>query len=173
MPDPQARCQTWPWPETLDQELLRFLGSRLNCRETAADLAQETFLRLHRYAREKPPENPRALAFRIAENLAIDHQRRTSFRERYHAEVDDELLTETVPCSEAGPEQTAMTAQRFEQLRQALEELPGPQREVFLLHSLEGLSYAEIAGRLNISKSLVGRHLAKVLAYCAERVGPD
>lgn len=173
MPDPEIQCDALSWPETLDRDLFRFLTGRVNCRETAADLTQETFLRLHESSLRNPPPNLRALAFRIAENLAIDHQRKTSFRRRYHAEVEDELVAETVPSFEAGPEQTAMTAQRFDRLQSALAELPEPHRAVFLLHSLEGLSYSEIAVRLNISKSLVGKHLAKALSHCARRVGLD
>lgn len=161
------------WPDALLQELLRFLTLRLNCRETAADLAQETFLRLHKFALENPPDNPRALAFRIAENLAIDHQRKTSFRRRFHAEVEEDSVADCVPCPHPGPEQTAMAKQRFDQLRQALDELPEPCRSVFLLHSIEGLSYSQIAARLNISKSMVGRHLAKALLHCTQRVDPD
>lgn len=53
--------------------LYRMTGSR----ETADDLAQETFLRAYQaFGRSDPEGNPRAWVFRIATNLAISHHRR-------------------------------------------------------------------------------------------------
>ena len=118
-----AQSDTLPWSESLGQDLLRFLSFRLNCRETAAELAQETFLRLHKSSLERPPENPRALAFRIADNLAIDHLRKTTLRNRHHADVAEDVLNETIPCPNPGPERILMGEQRFAQLQTALGEL--------------------------------------------------
>jgi RNA polymerase sigma-70 factor (ECF subfamily) len=36
-------------------------------------------------------------------------------------------------------------------LRKAIEQLPGGQREVFMLHDVEGFTHAEIAGRLGVT----------------------
>lgn len=58
--------------ESLAENLLHFLTSRLKCHETAADLTHETYLRLDRKIKQSPPDDARALAFRIALNLAID-----------------------------------------------------------------------------------------------------
>ena len=63
-----------------------------------------------------------------------------------------------------------MGEQRFARLQTALGELPEDCRTVFLLHGVEELSYAQIAARLGMSKSMVGKHLAKALLHCSKRV---
>jgi RNA polymerase sigma factor (sigma-70 family) len=159
------------WSEPLAKDLLRFLTGRLKCRETAADLTHETYLRLHRICRESPPDDARALAFHIAVNLAIDYQRKAAVRNRYGAEIDADTLHDTLAAKDsANPEQILMSKQRFGRLQQALDELPANCRTAFVLHSVEGLGYTEIAARMGISKSMVGKHLAKAMAHCAERL---
>jgi len=59
------------------QELLRFLTRRTGDAERAADLAQDTFVRLSAMpAGNVDIENPRAFVYRVAGNLAIDAMRR-------------------------------------------------------------------------------------------------
>jgi DNA-directed RNA polymerase specialized sigma24 family protein len=41
---------------------------------------------------------------------------------------------------------------------------------VFLLHKFEGLSHADIATRLGISKNMVEKHIIKALAHCRDRL---
>jgi len=60
------------WSEALGDELLNFLAMRLKCKEIAAEITQETFLRIHQNITTNPPNNARALAYRIAINLAND-----------------------------------------------------------------------------------------------------
>jgi len=159
------------WSEPLAKDLLRFLTGRLKCRETAADLTHETYLRLHRLCRDSPPDDARALAFHIAVNLAVDYQRKTAVRNRFGAEIDADTLHDTLAGHDsANPERILISKQRFGRLQQALDELPANCRTAFVLHSVEGLGYTEIAERMGISKSMVGKHLAKAMAHCAERL---
>lgn len=153
-------------PDSLGRDLQRFLAARLRCRETAADLAQETLLRLHLCAQRDLLENPRAMAFRIAQHLLIDHQRKTVVRRRYDSGEDLEAVAETAACPRPGPEEAAQEQQRLERLALIVAELPPDCRTAFLLHGVEGLSYAEIAERLGISKSMVGKHLARAILHC-------
>jgi RNA polymerase sigma-70 factor (ECF subfamily) len=55
----------------------RYLYRMTGSRETADDLAQETFLKAYQaFGRNEPERNPRAWIFRIATNVAISHHRR-------------------------------------------------------------------------------------------------
>ena len=63
-------------------ELRSFLHRQLRNPETAADLTQETYLRLLRQPPRKPVLNLRGFIFKIARNLAIDHARSRQTRER-------------------------------------------------------------------------------------------
>src|SRR5262245_43239548 len=66
--------------------LIRFIASRVGCRATAEDIAQETFMRFNG-VHWAALSNPRAFLFRIAANLVSNHK--TQARRR--AELDDEV----------------------------------------------------------------------------------
>ena len=55
-------------------------------------------------------------------------------------------------------------------LRRAFVKLPAVTREVFRLHWIEGLTYAEIAARLGLTAEAVERHVADALYELARRV---
>jgi RNA polymerase sigma factor (sigma-70 family) len=158
------------WTQALAEELLRFLTGRIRCPEAAADLTQETFLRFHQFIQTSPPNNARALAYRIAVNLANDYQRKIKVRETYNADTDFTTLEDVHPSALPGPEQVVMAQQQLECLQDALDELTEECRTAFQLHSLHGLTYPEIAAQLGISRSLVGRHLVKALAHSKQRL---
>ena len=154
------------WTEALSEELRRFLTGRMKCPELAADLTQETFLRFRQFAEHTPPDNARALAYRIALNLAIDYQRKTSLENRYLSDDNDDL--DNIPGIHDQPERAISAQQRLQRLQTALAELPLDCRTVFLLHGIEGLKYAEIAERLGISVSMVNRHLSRAILHCRQ-----
>jgi RNA polymerase sigma factor (sigma-70 family) len=158
------------WNDSLAEELLRFLSGRLKCQETAADLTQETFLRFQQYVKDCPPDNARALAYRIAVNLATDYQRKIKLRNSLTVALDSEVSLDHFASAAPGPEQIVSANQRLLQLNAALDGLSAICRTVFLLHGLEGLTYAQIAARLGISESMVYKHLSKAMAHCAMQV---
>lgn len=166
------------WPESPQRSLLetfrlcggelqRFLARRLGCPDTAADLVQETFVRLAQLPPAQQPDNPRAFLFRVAANLAVDHQRRLRYVARY--EVWDEAGIETAderPSAEA----EVLSKEQVGRLHRAIAELPPKCRDVFILHKFHHLSYADVAKRLGITKSTVVKHMIKALDYCRRRV---
>lgn len=77
------------------EELMRRLLGMMKCRETVADLVQDTYLRLLHIADTQAVEQPRALLHRIAANLAFDHLR----RDKHPAHAADRLdVALAVPC---------------------------------------------------------------------------
>ncbi|NOU20308.1 MAG: RNA polymerase sigma factor [Methyloglobulus sp.] len=159
------------WNEVLAEDLLRFLTGRIKCQEAAADLAQETFLRFHQFIQATPPNYARALAFSIAVNLATDYQRKAKVRSNHMVESDQNLLTETHASTAPGPEQIAISQQRLKQFHDALDELPTNYRSAFLLHNIDGLTYAEVAACLGVAESTVYKYLAKTIIHCRNRLG--
>jgi RNA polymerase sigma factor (sigma-70 family) len=158
------------WNDSLSEELLRFLSGRLKCQEAAADLTQETFLRFHQYVKENPPDNARALAYRIAVNLATDYQRKIKLRNSLTVTLDSDAGPDHFASAAPGPEQMMAANQRLLQLNAALNGLSSNCRTAFLLHGLEGLTYAQIAIHMGISESMVYKHLTKAMAHCAKHV---
>lgn len=146
--------------EQHDEEVRRVLTRRLGCVEAAADILQETYRRLAHRDLWRDADNPRALMYRIALNLATDHERRLKTQGSYLCdEVDPELLDSPA----ADPAVIAESRERLERLGRAVEGLPPRCRQVFLLRKIEDLSHAEIADRLGLSRSSVEKHLRNAL----------
>jgi RNA polymerase sigma factor (sigma-70 family) len=158
------------WSEALAEELLNFLTKRLKCPEVAAEITHETFLRIHEHVESNPPNNARAMAYRIAINLANDYQRKIKVRSRFNGEMEPDFSADSYPSGMPGPEQIVMAQQRLEALQVALDELDIECRTAFLLQSIDGLTHHKIAEMLGISRIKVYRHLVKALAHLALRV---
>lgn len=168
MPFPLTDSLSAPWIDGLMRDLLRFFRRRVRCPDTAADLAQETQLRVWLRSREGQIDNPRAFAFRVAENLVVDHCRRQAIRE-ICIPLEDEH-TDTVAACDPAPEYSLEQKQRLNRLNEALSELPEKCRSAFLLNRLEGLSHKAIAARLGVSESMVAKYLAQAMRHCRSRV---
>lgn len=143
-------------------DLRAYLSRRVACRETACELAQETFLRVISADLGRTIRNPRALLFRIAKNLAIDHYRANA---PLHGKCDDIAECESLPCGQPLPEQVVFGRQMLERLCRAIEALPPQCRKIFLLHKFEGQSHAEIASGHGITRNAVEKHLVRALVH--------
>lgn len=142
------------------EELMRRLVSMVKSHETAADLVQDTYLRLLRLGEQHVVEQPRALLHRIASNLAIDHLR----KEKHAVQALDGLdAAMAVPSRAPSPEREVIGKQQFQTFLRAIEDLPPRTREAFLLCRVYGYSYQEIATRMNISESGVEKLLMRAL----------
>jgi RNA polymerase sigma-70 factor (ECF subfamily) len=146
-------------------ELTRRLYRMVRCDQVAADLAQETYVRLVHLARTSAIPYPRALLHRTATNLAIDHLRKRKVRSLHEV---GEVPSEDIPSPMPSAEVELIARQQFERLRQAVATLPPKCRRVFLLHKAKHLPYAHIAARLSISVSTVEKHMCKALAHCRD-----
>jgi len=149
------------------EDLQRYFQRRLASREIAADLTQETFLRLLRSGQVPELRQPRAFLFHAASNLLADHYRQAAGRSL--KDISDAEWAEH-PDPSPSPEATVLSREEFEILQQAIAGLPPRGREVLTLHKFDGLSYSEIAERLGISKNTVIVHMVRALATCRARI---
>lgn len=143
--------------------LVRWLARLVRCEETAADLAQESYLRVAGAAGEQLITHPRAFLFRTARNLALDHLRKMRTRSGRTEPLDEAV---DLPSPQPSAERALLDRQRVVLFRQALETLPPRCREVFLLHRVHHCTYGEIAHRLGISESAVEKHIMRALSHC-------
>lgn len=144
-------------------ELLRFLTRQVKCVELAADLRQETWLRFVR-SEQGEVGNLRALLYRIARNLIIDHRRQQDARPPQET-VDGEYA-----CAQPGPEEAASGSERLAQLQVVMQGLPPHLRQALLWNRLDGLTQREIGERLGVSESMAGRYILKALEYCQQHM---
>ncbi len=148
----------------------RVLFRMVKCEETAAEIAQEAFVKLLRYEPKGPIQNPRAFLFRIALNAARDRLGRERTRARF---TDDGTDIETLETMEADAETTVMARERLRILGDEIDRLPPRCREVFLLSRIEGLTNPEISNRLGISRNMVEKHIIKALVRCRRALKQD
>jgi len=132
--------------------LCRFLECLLGGRVAMAqDLAQESFLQLHRTAwGTLPVGEARFWLYRVARNLAINEFRKSNTRYRLFDRVVEVMSPRT-----RNPEQEYETQERKELVLDMLRTLPEDQRVALLLREQEQLSYREISEVLNASESKV------------------
>jgi RNA polymerase sigma-70 factor (ECF subfamily) len=134
--------------------LIRLTGSR----DDAADLLQETFIRVYdKRSQIDPRGNFKNWLYRIATNLAYDYFRRKK-RENL-VSIDDENLSETI---EAELSYTSLGQEiAVIDLENALIGINPHYKNILLLYYKEGFRYEEIAKILNSPLNTVKTHLRR------------
>jgi RNA polymerase sigma factor (sigma-70 family) len=136
----------------------------------AEDILQDVFYELlQAYRMTKPIEHVTAWLFRVTRNRITDMFRRkrpSSLNDPVFGQNDDEplLLEELLPSPEAGPDAAYVNNLLLDALEEAIEELPASQREVFLAHEVEGVSFKQLSAETGLSiNTLLSRKRYAVL----------
>jgi RNA polymerase sigma factor (sigma-70 family) len=160
--------------ETLDREqgrLRQFIRNRVPDPGDAEDIFQDVFYELvDAYRLMKPIEQVGAWLFRVARNRITD-----LFRSKRPSVLgNDSMLAmedgeahrweDLLPSAEEGPEAAYTRSVLLEELDAALEELPEEQRDVFVAHEIEGLSFKELSDATGVGiNTLLSRKRYAVL----------
>lgn len=155
-------------------ELLRFFAMRLGSPAAAEDLVQDIYVRIVSGTIGEVI-NPGAYLYRLGSNLMLDRikkQRRaaardTAWRQHAHPGAGAETVAELSPADEA-----LAARQRLAKLIEAVQGLPPQRQRAFRLHKLEGLSHAETAAAMGVSRSAVEKHVSNALRVLLDKVGP-
>ncbi len=131
-------------------------------RDLAWDVAQEAFVRVHKHLAEFKGDSAfTTWLYRIATHLAIDAVRRE--RQSAKEDIDDvreshlESGGEGILATALGndPHESAVRKELMGKIVEALNQLPEKHRTILVLREVEGLSYEELAQRLEIHKGTV------------------
>jgi RNA polymerase sigma factor (sigma-70 family) len=140
--------------------LRRFIGRRVPNEADVEDLLQEVFFELlSAYRLMEPVHRWSAWMFQVARNRIVDLFRRRRLQSLESDPVaisgagETLLLEDVLPSPDAGPAEAYARRVLLEELEEALAELPAEQREVFLAHEVEGLSFKEIAARTGVREN--------------------
>jgi RNA polymerase sigma-70 factor, ECF subfamily len=145
--------------------LCRFLECLLGERAAAQDIAQESFLRLHRFGLYRlSPDEARFWLFRVARNLALNEMQKQRTRSRLSAEAAAAFGDQT-----PDPEGAFLRAESNQLVRDLLGHLPERQRTALLLREQEEMSYREIARVLGISEGNVKTDIFRARRLLRER----
>ncbi len=162
--DPEAFA---PIVERYQRRLFGYFLGLVHDPSSAADLAQETFVRAYRAApRYRESGRFEAWLFRIAANLVRSDRRRAA-RRGPHLSLDDAaggsadglalVAGEAMRrrAAEPSPDESTWRAEVREALERALPRVPFVFRQAVLLRDLEGWSYREIAEMLGVEEGTV------------------
>lgn len=138
--------------DALAPRLWRYALRRTRSRSAAEDVVQQTFLQLHA-SRDRFARGAAVLpwAYAIARRLVLDASRR-EVREPLQAGDDDGL---EAPSPAPRADDALVLAEQDRAARRDLERLPPAMREPFQLVKLDGLSVAEAAEVLGITRGMV------------------
>jgi RNA polymerase sigma factor (sigma-70 family) len=157
-------------------KLGNFIRRRVADQTDADDILQDVFYEFTQaYRLPEPIEQVSAWLFRVARNRIIDR-----FRKKKEVALDDMAgadedgddyrLDLMLPSLDAGPEAAYTRSVLLEELQLALDELPDNQREVFIAHELDGISFKEMAAQTGLSiNTLLARKRYAVL-YLRQRL---
>jgi len=140
--------------------LRSFIRRRVPNEADVEDLLQEVFFEvLEAYRLMEPVQRWSAWMFRVARNRIVDRFRRKRLASlssdpiAVSEEGEPLLLEDILPTPDAGPAEAYARKVLLAELEEALAELPAEQREVFLAHEVEGLSFKEIAKRTGVGEN--------------------
>ncbi|MYM23946.1 sigma-70 family RNA polymerase sigma factor [Duganella sp. FT135W] len=157
--------------------LWNFIRRRVADQTDADDILQDVFYEFTQaYRLPDPIEQASAWLFRVARNRIIDRFRKKKevaledLASSHNDEDDDCRLDLMLPSPDDGPEAAYTRAMLLEELQHALEALPANQREVFIAHELDGISFKEMAAQTGVSiNTLLARKRYAVL-YLRQRL---
>lgn len=138
-----------------------WLRARLGNSADAADVAQDTFMRLLQRTGQLDLQAPRAFLRTIARGLVIDLWRREELHRAYL-----ETVALLPPAEVPSPEARELLLELLEAIAQLLDGLKPKVRQAFLLAQCEGMPYQQIAEALGVSLRSVERYIADALYHC-------
>jgi RNA polymerase sigma factor (sigma-70 family) len=149
------------------QTLRRFLARRHVQRDDVPDIVQETYFRVLKSGELERIRHPRAFLLRVAHNVALNAAKRRRTAGDYDAmDVADMELEDEQPSHY----RRLKAEQELTIVRAALTELSPKCREVFVLNRFEHRTYAEIAGELGLSVSMIEKYVSQALAHLRKRL---
>lgn len=141
--------------------LFSWLRRKLGCEHHAADVAQDTFMRILGSSQSLFGINePRAFLTTTAQRLLIDRARRAAIEEAYLAELALWIQEEDFHPS---AEQSAMVLEMLTLAGAALHPLSARVQEAFLLHYFHGETHSAVAEQLGVSTKSVQKYLIQAL----------
>jgi len=145
--------------------LVRMLSVRTGSVEDAKEIVQEAYARLMAFDRPGAIGVLPGYLWRIAVNLATDRKRKSALQKGFcrSARALAEKWTQSA-------EEVVESRERLSILEAAIDRLPPRCLDAFVLHVLEGLTFAEVGREMRISTRMAQKHLARALEYIQSRL---
>ena len=138
-----------------------WLRKRMGNAFDAADLAQDTFVRVIKARSALDIREPRHYLSTIAKGLLVDLFRRRALEQAYL-----DALACVPEAEQPSLEEQAILLEALQEIDRMLDGLGAKVKQTFILSQFEGLPYADIAERLGISLRSVNNYMAKAMEHC-------
>ncbi len=125
------------------------------------EIVQEVFVRVWlRKESVNPDKNFESYLFSIAKNLVLDHLKSAVNRKLYF--VEEHFQQDLIIEEDADMK---LSAEKEKKLLELIQQIPERRREIFCLSRFEGLTYKQIADKLNISENTVDSQIRNSLNF--------
>lgn len=141
-------------------ELNSYMSVICGNRILAQEIVQETFLKFWDKRKKLViKSNLKRYLFRMAFNLYKDHQKQNAKKLALITELRNTAVRQVIE-NDSGD-----TERKLALLNREIDRLPKKCRAIFMLRKKSGLSYSEIAEKMNISVKTVEGHIAKAMSH--------
>jgi len=156
--------------------LIRYLTARSGSPVVAEDLVQDLYFRLSEMSPsdQEAVRHGAAFLYRLAGNLFLDRvkqQQRRLARDGAWRSVNVTVAGSEDVAGVPPADDAAWARQKLERVVAAVQQMPPACRRAFELHKLQGLSHAETASAMGISRSAVEKHISAALKRLMRDVG--
>lgn len=131
--------------------------------DRAADIAQESFVRLWEKCSDVALETAKGFLLTVANRLFLNETRHKKVQLKFQMATGNRT-------NEESPEFVMEEAEFKEALETAISQLSEKQREVFLMNRIDKMSYPEIAKVLDISVKAVEKRMGAALRTLKDQV---
>lgn len=142
--------------------LLQHLRALVKDADLAEELLHDTFIRLSKVPALSVIKKPRPFLIKIAHNLALDYLRQQ--KNRPTASCEDAAQEVVAPIPEHL--ELLVNERRTQQLKDAIAELPPRAKEALMLAKFREMTLKEVANEMNITQTMVEKHLKTALQKC-------
>lgn len=144
------------------KRLFSFIRGRVSTNEDAEDILQEVWYQFSRVIDVQPIEQISGWLFRVARNKVTDNYRKQKpvllEDQGYENDQGEWTFPDLLLADNHTPESETLRLMFWEELMDALEDMPAKQRDVFIWNELEDQTFREIADRTGENiKTLISR----------------
>lgn len=149
--------------DTYYDSIRNFAYFKVGDADLADDIVQEAFLKIWNMRDEIRSETVKALLYKIAGNLALNQLKHRQVVFNFENSYEQESYSDQADSKIISDEFNSY-------LQKVIASIPDNSREVFLMNRMEGLTYEEIADRLDLSVKAIEKRMSEALKIVRSKI---